>query len=66
MLQMDTLDFSHNPHETRHTFATQMDDTGTNKVCIKMIMGHSLGDVTDKVYTHKTIKKLLEAVELLR
>lgn len=62
---MNALSFKHKPHDTRHTFATRMDDAGANKLCIKMILGHSLGDVTDKVYTHKTIKQLIEAVNLL-
>lgn len=63
---MDTLQFNHNPHDTRHTFATRMDDVGANKVCTKMILGHANSDLTEKVYTHKTKEKLLEAVNLLR
>ena len=57
---------THRPHDTRHTFATDMDNKKVNKLCTKKIMGHSTGykDVTE-VYTHKYIKELLEAVELL-
>lgn len=63
---METFGFNHNPHDTRHTFAIRMDDAGANKLCIKMILGHSVKDVTDKVYTNKTIEKLQEAVRLLK
>lgn len=39
----------------RHTFASLMDSTGANDVCIKLIMGHSMrNDTTKGVYTHKT------------
>ena len=63
---MKVFEFNHNPHDTRHTFATKMDDAGANKLCRKLIMGHSIEDLTDRVYTHKTIEKLIEAVELLK
>jgi len=42
-----------------------MDTVGANKICIKRIMGHASKDITDKVYTHKDIMELLEAVDLL-
>lgn len=29
-------------------------------------MGHSSTDITDKVYTHKDISELIEAVNLLK
>ncbi|MBP3504721.1 MAG: tyrosine-type recombinase/integrase [Bacilli bacterium] len=57
---------NHKPHDTRHTFATRMDRTDANKLCIKRILGHASKDITDKVYTHKDIEELIEAVNLLR
>ena len=65
---MEQLEFSnkHNPHDLRHTFATRMDRTAANKLCIKRIMGHSSKDITDKVYTHKDINELIEAVNFLK
>lgn len=63
---MEQLGFDkHLPHDTRHTFATRMDRTPANKVAIKRIMGHSSQDITDKVYTHKDIQDLIEAVNYL-
>lgn len=55
----------HKPHDTRHTFATRIDRTNANKLCIKRILGHSSTDITDKVYTHKDIIDLLDTVNKL-
>lgn len=49
----------------RHTFASLMDTAGANKLCIKRIMGHASPDITDAVYTHKTIEQLIEAIDLI-
>ena len=63
---MEQLGMEHHlPHECRHTFASLMDTAGANKICIKRIMGHASKDITDKVYTHKDIAELLEAIDLL-
>ena len=65
---MEQLEFDkqHKPHDTRHTFSTRIDRTNANKLCIKRILGHASTDITDKVYTHKDIEDLLEAVNLLK
>ncbi len=65
---MEQLEFNpkHKPHDTRHTFSTRMDRTPANKLCTKRIMGHASTDITDKVYTHKDIEDLLEAVNYLK
>lgn len=64
---MEKLEFKevHRPHDCRHTFATLMDNANANKLSIKRIMGHSSPDITDKVYTHKTIEDLIEAIYLI-
>ena len=60
---MGKLKMKHLPHDGRHTFASLMDSTGANDVCIKLIMGHSMrNDTTKDVYTHKTLKELLTEV----
>lgn len=56
---------NHNPHDTRHTFATLMDKIGTNKISTKRILGHASNNVTDEVYTHKDVGDLLIAVNQL-
>lgn len=62
---MEQLEMNHLPHDGRHTCATLLDRAGANKVAIKRILGHSSPDVTDKVYTHKDIQDLIEAIELI-
>lgn len=62
---MDKLSMSHTPHECRHTFRSRMDSAGANKRCIDLIMGHSSKDVGERVYTHKTVRELHEAISLM-
>lgn len=52
----------HLPHDGRHTCATMMDNAGINDKIKKLILGHAGKDVTEKVYTHKTIEQLVEAI----
>jgi len=46
-------------------FRSRLDLAGANKRGIDLIMGHKSKDVGERVYTHKTIKELREAIELL-
>lgn len=62
---MKKLNLEHLPHDCRHTFATNMDNAGANKLSIKRIMGHSSKSVTDAVYTHKDLDQLIKAIDLL-
>ena len=52
----------HLPHDGRHTCATLLDNAGVAKRTIQLILGHSAKDITERVYTHKTIDQLIEAV----
>ena len=61
---MRELKMKHTPHDTRHTFATKCDEVHMSDSTLKILMGHSLaGDVTNDVYVHKTVDRLLEEVE---
>lgn len=53
------------PHDTRHTCATLLDGAEVNDNARKMILGHARGDVTNGVYTHKTLRQLRKAIECL-
>ena len=56
----------HVPHECRHTFASLMNSANANRLCVKMIIGHSsCGDITDGTYTHKSLEELIEAIDLI-
>ncbi len=62
---LEENNFDHIPYETRHTFATMLDNKNINSKIKKLLLGHSSNDVTEKVYTHKTIEQLREAVNSL-
>ena len=55
----------HKPHDTRHTCATLLDGAEVNDNARKMILGHARADVTNGVYTHKTLRQLRKAIESL-
>ena len=60
---MDSLDFDHTPYDGRHTFATKMKRADTNEYILKKILGHSIQDLTERVYTHRELKDLINEVE---
>lgn len=55
----------HIPYECRHTYATMSNNKGANPTSVKRILGHADKDVTTGVYTHKDIRQLKKAVDLL-
>lgn len=55
---MKTLNMNHSPHETRHTFATRAKEVGMDEYCLKLIIGHAISDLTERVYTHRQIEQL--------
>lgn len=61
---MKDMNAEHTPHDTRHTFISNMDRVNPNTILTKRIVGHSNSDVTQH-YTHKTIQELIEAVDKL-
>lgn len=44
-------------------FATLLDAVDINDNARKMILGHARHDVTNGVYTHKTLRQLRKAIE---
>lgn len=75
---MERMRMIHAPHDCRYTFAALADAASMNETCRKIIMGHSLGnaagtafkvggkqDVTQDVYTEKTIAQLVAEVNKL-
>lgn len=56
----------HTPHDTRHTFATLLDNLDVNEAAKKRLLGHAGKDVTEAVYTHKNLRQLRKAIERLR
>ncbi len=60
---MERLNMNHRPHDTRHTFITLAKEYDMNEYMLKLIVGHSIQDVTEKIYTHRTIEQLKEEIE---
>lgn len=54
------------PHECRHTFESLLDAAGANRKCIDLMMGHKSKDTGNRVYNHKTLQDLKNAIELVR
>ena len=52
------------PHCARHTFITKANarEVNMNEYILKMIVGHKIQDVTESVYTHRTIEDLKEEI----
>lgn len=55
----------HTIHDTRHTFATLLNNANANSTSIIKLIGHSDFTTTQNVYTHKDIEELRKAVNLL-
>lgn len=62
---MKQLNCKHTIHDTRHTFASLLDSVASPNA-LRSLLGHKQGDITTRVYTHKTIRELRKAIELLR
>lgn len=57
---------NHRPHDTRHTFISKAKESGVNEYILKLIVGHAIEDITEKVYTHRTMQQLSEEIAKIR
>lgn len=64
-LMLKQYGMKHTTHDCRHTVRSKLDSKSANKVCIDRIIGHKNTDVGERVYTHKSIQELKEAMSLL-
>lgn len=55
----------HLPHDTRHTTASLMQKARIDLFVRKRILGHSIRDVTEGVYTHVDDKDFLAAIDMI-
>lgn len=60
------LNPEHRPHDPRLTFATRGKKVGMDEYALKEMMGHSIQDITESVYTIRDIEWLRQDVEKLR
>lgn len=63
---MRAINAKHTTHDCRHTFATRLDNEGANYNAKRLLLGHASGNVTDGVYTHKSLGQLRKAIRLLK
>lgn len=63
---MRAINTKHTTHDCRHTFATRLDNEGANYNAKRLLLGHASGNVTDGVYTHKSLGQLRKAIKLLK
>ncbi|MBE5867942.1 MAG: hypothetical protein E7293_03160 [Lachnospiraceae bacterium] len=63
---MEKLGMGHTMHDTRHTFATLADKYKLNEFYVKLIMGHSISDLTKRTYTHVEPSQLLAEINKIK
>lgn len=56
----------HTPHDCRVRFVTSAKDCGMDEYAIKRIVGHTISDLTERVYTQRDFEWLKEEMEKLR
>jgi integrase len=60
---MNRLKMNHRPHESRHTFITKAKESSMDEYILKLIVGHAITDITEKVYTHRTMEQLQKEIQ---
>ena len=57
------LDSGHKPHDCRVQFISALKAAEVDEYIIKRLVGHSITDITENIYTHRSVSQLREAVE---
>lgn len=60
------LNPAHRPHDPRKQFVTMAKAAGMNEYAIKRIAGHTIKDITEKIYTERSPKWLSEEIEKIK
>ena len=63
---MEYNKMNHRPHECRHTFITKAKRDGVDEYILKLIVGHAIKDITERVYTHREIEQLKAEIEKIK
>lgn len=56
----------HHAHDGRKTFVTMAKDAGLNEYAIKRIVGHKITDLTERVYTERSLEWLRSEIEKIK
>lgn len=59
------LNIKHRPHDGRKTFVTMAKRKGLDEYAIKYIVGHTISDITEKVYTERDPEWLRKQINLV-
>ncbi len=59
------LNECHRCHDPRKTFVTMGKNAGMDEYAIKLIVGHSIRDITESIYTERSDKWLMEQITLI-
>lgn len=57
---------NHRPHDPRKQFATMAAKAGVDPMAVKRILGHSVSDVTEAVYTERDLEWLRTDIEKIK
>lgn len=60
------LDSNHRTHDCRKTFVTMAKRANVDEYAIKRIIGHQIADLTERVYTDRSIAWLREEIEKIK
>ena len=63
---MEKHGWEHTCHDTRHTFVTMAKEAGMNEYILKLIVGHAVADITERIYTHRSIEQLHEEIQKIK
>lgn len=63
ILRKYKLNNEHKPHDGRKQFITMAKNKGVDEFAIKRIVGHSIQDITEKVYTVRDVAWLKKEIE---
>lgn len=60
------LNLDHKAHDPRVQFVTTAKKSGVDENVIKLVVGHSISDITEKVYTKRDIEWILSEIEKIK
>ncbi len=60
------LSSDHKPHDTRVRFISALKEEEVDEYLIKRLAGHAIQDLTERVYTKRTLSQLKSAVEKIK
>ena len=60
------LNIKHRPHDPRKHFVTMAKKYGVDEYAIKMLVGHAIDDLTERVYTDRDIEWLRAELQKIR